>query len=378
MILTISNYLNARSGSPSVNAPTYAYKSPGDTISVDQVVAGDLVSGGTVWYHNADDNCYYWSGGIDTVEFVIDNSAIADLGDDAVMQILTEARNYFWNKFSSGLAGIGIYNNDGYILSFQFEQGCLPDNPPEGTVSFKGFSIPVSVKDAVIGAFTQPYPGTDTPRRISGSISAETQFLIGTCGIKVKSTIKGNNTAYILTNYHVAASRPLILKQYAYPYPNSDDIPCVMPAWSYAATAANEIGTLSQGLFNEWHDIAIVQLNSTNSVVNNTFNEVTVLESLDIFNKTSYQGKAVTMYGSMSRDQTSTIKSVSAAQNFRYNGITFKKSDLIQTGQMSQPGDSGAPVLLDGKLIGIILGDDTESTYILPIQRILNYFNLSL
>jgi hypothetical protein len=369
MILTISNYLNARSGSPSVNAPTYAYKSPGDTISVDQVVAGDLVSGGTVWYHNADDNCYYWSGGIDTVEFVIDNSAIADLGDDAVMQILTEARNYFWNKFSSGLAGIGIYNNDGYILSFQFEQGCLPDNPPEGTVSFK---------DAVIGAFTQPYPGTDTPRRISGSISAETQFLIGTCGIKVKSTIKGNNTAYILTNYHVAASRPLILKQYAYPYPNSDDIPCVMPAWSYAATAANEIGTLSQGLFNEWHDIAIVQLNSTNSVVNNTFNEVTVLESLDIFNKTSYQGKAVTMYGSMSRDQTSTIKSVSAAQNFRYNGITFKKSDLIQTGQMSQPGDSGAPVLLDGKLIGIILGDDTESTYILPIQRILNYFNLSL
>ena len=58
------NYLNVRSGLPSVSAPNNTFLSPGDTIEVDgQLYKGDSYNGVDSWMKDAAGN-FYWSGGV--------------------------------------------------------------------------------------------------------------------------------------------------------------------------------------------------------------------------------------------------------------------------------------------------------------------------
>jgi subtilisin family serine protease len=62
METTAITNLNARIGSPSVNAPCYSFLKPGDHIEYKSVVRGDPYEGNDLWLKGPDGN-YYWSGG---------------------------------------------------------------------------------------------------------------------------------------------------------------------------------------------------------------------------------------------------------------------------------------------------------------------------
>jgi predicted transcriptional regulator len=54
-------------------------------------------------------------------------------------------------------------------------------------------------------------------------------------------------------------------------------------------------------------------------------------------------------------------------------------NDIIEASIFSQKGDSGAPVFNDAlKIIGIILGGTSTTTYILPINKLLSSFQCNL
>lgn len=63
MKLTVNKYLNARIGEATTNAACQLYKSPGDTIDVEDVLVGTEIDGNNIWYKNKEDGCFYWSGG---------------------------------------------------------------------------------------------------------------------------------------------------------------------------------------------------------------------------------------------------------------------------------------------------------------------------
>jgi subtilisin family serine protease len=66
MKATVNSYLNARVGSPSVNAPCYSFVKPGDQVEYSDTVNGDSYEGNTLWLQGKDD-IYYWSGGVELV-----------------------------------------------------------------------------------------------------------------------------------------------------------------------------------------------------------------------------------------------------------------------------------------------------------------------
>jgi hypothetical protein len=375
MILTINNYLNARSGAATVNSPVYKIKEPGSTIDADKALIGDLFNDSRIWLHNAKDDCYYWSGGIATNEFAIPGNDINLLKEDQPMQVLSEAKTYYWQKYADkGLNGISIERDDnGYKMSFRFKSIDDLSKIPGVEITFRGFTIPSVVIQGTKGKFSMPRSNF-----VSDSLSAVQQNEAGTAGIKVNGTRPNDKRTYLLANYHVAAFSLLKKKQYTFPYPNSEEIDCVMPSWSKVQSLNNKIGTLSKGLFNDWHDIALVLLDNPDSVSNTTLDGTPISQSLDIFNNADYKNKTVTLYGAVSGVNDATIFSVNAAQNFEYLKTDFKKDNLIQMTRISEEGDSGGPVLLDGKLVGLLMGFDDDYSYVLPIQRILNFFHLSL
>ena len=61
------------------------------------------------------------------------------------------------------------------------------------------------------------------------------------------------------------------------------------------------------------------------------------------------------------------------------SGQRVKFKDLIVIDPISQPGDSGAPVLTaDNKLVGMIYAGGSAGAIAIPIQQILNEFKVKL
>ncbi len=66
MKVTVTKYLNVRTGRPSLNAPCYQYLAPGSELVVDgNFYPGDPYDGIDLWMKDNAGN-YYWSGGIET------------------------------------------------------------------------------------------------------------------------------------------------------------------------------------------------------------------------------------------------------------------------------------------------------------------------
>jgi hypothetical protein len=84
------------------------------------------------------------------------------------------------------------------------------------------------------------------------------------------------------------------------------------------------------------------------------------------------------MYGAMSGVVPGQITSLDANKDFTSDDGLINNSmlELLQLSKVSKDGDSGSPVLMDGKLIGIIVGSDPENSYAIPIANILFYGNL--
>lgn len=370
MKILVSKYLNARIGSASVNASIRTYKSPGDFIDIDSVVVGDDIEGNVIWYHNSEDLCYYWSGGIDETEFAIKNASFVSDGKKAML-VMAEAKDYFWRKYRDimpELTGMTIENNGDFLLVFQFLK--MQDATIPAILYFKGFTITTKRVTASNSEFHFT---------LGSSISRNGLREWGSSGIKLRGTMTGNEGNYLLTNYHVAAADFLKKDIFTYSYGEDDDFRfCNMPAWFSNPKKENEIGWLYSGLFNDWHDVALIYLNSDEDMTNETFDGTVINDHIDIFNDPDYVRKNVVLYGAKSGRKSGHILSVNASQRFKQGTKSYYKENLIQITNTSNPGDSGCPVLYNQQLIGLLVGSDTLSSYVLPIQRILNNFYLKL
>jgi hypothetical protein len=303
MKVTVNKYLNARIGEASTNAACNFYHSPGDTIEIDDVLVGTEIDGNSIWYHCADDGCYYWSGGIQEVNFEMQESIFFP-GKEQLRNVLYNGLKRYYLTFYKAkypdLTGLYIGNKktgndlvDGDYLVFQFlakkEDASLSANEkiPQ-FVLFKGLKLYTDIKEAPKAKFNWAYPGVAGPRRVGGTISAFKQTAAGTISF-VGESLKLPVKKYAITNYHVIAEHLIREKKTTYDNPQSLII-AVMPAWSYSNDERNIKGKFVKGLFNQFHDTALIELNSPDLVINRLSDDTFIQGSIDIFRHKNVRG----------------------------------------------------------------------------------------
>ncbi len=390
MKLTVNKYLNARIGEASTEAACQFYRSPGDSIEVTAVLVGTRLDGNSIWYKNKADDCFYWSGGVEEIDFNYDALNPDLLNEKDRMALLAEAKDYYWEYYSARLANLsGIRIGDKYIdanatahddtLVFQVIEKIadVPGNELIPTVlHYRGFAIMTDVVQADIADAQLARPGDSLSR-----INSLNDW--GSVGVKVFRTEDDETDHFLLTNYHVACNDLLRQNKFSYNLFTDGDIDHrqILVAQNFS-DLKNEtaIGGMSEGVLNVLYDVSLSLLNSDDLATNTVSPQVSIKTPLDIFNDKTFKDAAVKMYGARSGEQSSTVVSVNSSQVFKYNNGAIRKKiiNLIELERCSNPGDSGSPVLIGNAIIGILVGADNKSTYIIPIKRILDFLNIKI
>jgi hypothetical protein len=385
MKLTINTYLNARIGKASVAAPCEFYQSPGNIITIDDILIGDELDGNSIWYHCSDDGCFYWSGGVAETEFEM--IKMKDFkGDKAIL--LNEAIQYNWPGWKKTIAGLTGVNtgrklkddmvvND-YAIVFQVVQkkkltpGAASAAPTQ--VNYRGINIETDVIQASVAQLQTIHPG-DSVSRINEVDES------GTVALKVFRTEEKRAVHYLLTNYHVAGFDLLRNDQFRYRFPPSIPNRQVMvPAQHNDPANTHFIGAFFEGRLSPFFDIALILLNDENDA-SNRVDGFTIKEFIDVHaeDATDITGRSVTLYGAVNGKKISPVASIHSHQLFAYNGGNIiELLELIQIDRFSEPGDSGSPIVLNGKIIGILVGADDQFSYAIPIKRVLDFYKLKI
>ena len=384
MKVTVNKYLNARIGNPSTTAACNFFQTPGNTIVIDKVVTGEELDGNSVWYHCEEDGCFYWSGGIEEVAFQL--MPLDQFGGDK-NGILAEAIKYLWNDWKRDIEGFnGAFTGDKItggnatgskaivfqvLVKSQDTQSIKNLIPAE--IFFKGFAIKTDVIQTTYATFEAACPG-DSISRIH-EIDEN-----GTVSLKVYRGRKEGDDYYLLTNYHVACfdllrSNKLIFS----PGENVINRQVMVPRQAVDPANTEFIGALSEGRLSANYDIALILLNDKDEAAN-TVDGFTIREYIDVYDgPDNYTGQNATLYGATSGRRTKPIISIHSHQVFTYAGANkIELVKLLQMERFSDAGDSGSPVLLGRKIIGIHVGSDDKFSYAIPIKRILNFFKLKI
>lgn len=122
---------------------------------------------------------------------------------------------------------------------------------------------------------------------------------------------------------------------------------------------------IEKAVYNEKNDFCLVRLSGNdllNRIDDNYFSDFYRFSELQ-----NLERKTLTMCGAKSGKQEAVVTDISGSIKFNSSPVTFQ--NLIITGKMSLPGDSGAPVIDEhNNLVGIVIGGDKETrTYILPV-----------
>jgi hypothetical protein len=384
MKVTVNTYLNARIGKASVAAPCNFYQSPGNTITIDYMLVGDELDGNSIWYHCSDDGCFYWSGGIKETEFEI--TKVKDFSGDKEV-VLNEAIQYYWSTWKKTIEGFSGANTgqklkDGMVaedhaIVFQVVKKEKSEPVVKGMVpsrvNYRGVCIETDVVQASIAQFQSIHPG-DSVSRIRELNES------GTIALKVFRREDGRIMHYLLTNYHVAAFDLLRNDQFRYRFPPPiTNRQIMVPAQKVNPANEDFIGAFYEGRLSPFFDIALILLNDENEA-SNEIDGFTIREFMDVHGDTgSLAGRSVTLYGAVSGKKVSPVVSVHSHQVFGYaGGNTMELLELIQVKRFSVSGDSGSPVIMNGKIIGIHVGADDHFSYAIPIKRVLDFYKLKI
>lgn len=371
MNITVNKYLNARVGKPSTSAPCPMYQEPGKILEIDQIVMGDTLDGNSIWYHCKQDSYYYWSGGIEEFDFSMEN---IELGDDQSKILLGEAIKYYWDIWRKTIPGFtGVYPGEKNQLVFQIRPEHIEDNKVPGKIKYRGLIAETETMQADYAKFELICPGN--------SVSRITEIVeCGTVGLKVIRKEKDDTFDYLLTNYHVAAFDLVLNRQFSYRFPpDITNRQIMVPAQKFASPGQKFIGALYEGRLSPFFDVALIKLND-GGFASNKVDAFIITDFIDVIkNPSLHIGKNATLYGGVSGERIGKIKSVHSSQIFVYAGNNqIELVELIQIEKFSQGGDSGSPVVLDKKIIGIHVGADDQFSYSIPIKRILDFFNLKI
>lgn len=134
-------------------------------------------------------------------------------------------------------------------------------------------------------------------------------------------------------------------------------------------------GFLEQAIFGDL-DAAISRIDDTN-LINNSIKNIGINNGIIILSDSNYNlpVKISTNRGIL----FSTVRRFGVALPTQYYNVYATLTDLICLDRVATGGDSGAVcVTNNSKLVGIVVGSDQMFTYLIPVWKILNYFNATL
>ena len=218
------------------------------------------------------------------------------------------------------------------------------------------------------------------PKRPGCSISRIGNNNTGTLGLKVFK----NGEPYLLSCYHILCAPELSDGQFIFSAVSSiGDTTIISPGQTDSGRSL-KVGKVTQGVLNGEMDCAIAIISDP----------VYVIEDLCGINKIPSSpinvgpDHAAKHYPVQSVGRTSgvikgAIQDANTTCDINYwicgRWEERKISGLISSDQATQGGDSGAPVVdEEGKVIGIIIASSRNYSYIIPIQRILARFLITL
>lgn len=389
MKVTANSYLNARTNQASTKMPNPFFVQPGDIIEIDDVLCGEEIEGNCIWYHGTDGN-FYWSGGVENTNFLLEKKTFDSLGSNDQMNFIASLKNDMLNQWQNRPDiigyGAGRKNNatGGAACLVVYVDVKLAANDPKSAVppsiQYKGYNIPTDVV-AIKRFETHQYNPNNkansftlkaeqgTPIYCGGKISPVGSAVYGTRTLKVLY----NNETCLLTCFHVML--PGEVKDEQRLFFNGE-----LPRNGVFPNGRDTLKVV-RGVYDEKFDFSLLKIDDV--LLKNVYWQLPVpLHESPIrdFYKPDeiIQGMQVTCFGATSGPQTGVIESVRVDADIVMNEVKRHYKDIIITDKISEPGDSGAPVVgPDNRLIGYIVGgtdpsvpDSEAKSVVIPWHRI--------
>jgi hypothetical protein len=380
MKVTVNKYLNARVGEASTNASCQFYRSPGDTIEIDNVLIGTEIDGNSIWYKCNEDGCYYWSGGIEEIAFELSTLKISKLLLIAVLKDLQKRKYVEFLNSIEGFTGCGIgyknYNKYGelVIAFFVKQKGGNVDITRQVPkfIIYKGFRIMTDVVEMKSGVLQYvpnppllvPDPDKHIPGAIGGKIyQSGFPGFFGTASLKVLK----DQRPMLLGCCHVMAFEK---------FRNTLTVTRISGAEGYTLdifdTLTGRVRKLKvlEGVFDGSIDYALAELPNNDFITNHVNGKLIEKFATEGDIELLWLDK-VQAVGRVSRLQEGIILHTSSQITFSNanEAITFK--NIIITEKLSTGGDSGAPVVKNNIFIGYVFGgDDQKFSYIIPFYKL--------
>jgi S1-C subfamily serine protease len=377
MFVTVNCYLNQRIGAPDTASIIAGYLVPGSKVEIKKIVAGTEIESNNIWYQT--DEGYYWSGGFAETEFEFSQTKIDSFPPFDQLEILGSAKNYFFDKISKsveGFSGLSVSNKLDkpksasafhFIVQVNAGSAALALSPYPDGLKYRGINIPVNF---IASSHTHA-------SFLGDKIKREELNDWGTCGFFAKSV--NSPDCYLVTNYHVLCGDFIEKKIFSITPENALNKKVVY--------GAEETGVLAYAKLDFFNDIALVKTTSAKSNNDNKINKIGqitgILPLMDIKKALSINDNPVVkLYGAASQGvMRGEIVSCSSSQPIFYLDGLFRQPiyDLIQATKLSTKGDSGSAVVNGAnELVGILVADDDQSSYIIPIERILSNFKIMM
>lgn len=379
--------MNARTGAPKLSASCTYYHVPGDKLEVTGVVVGDEIEGNSIWYRDSGQN-YFWSGGFDEKEFVIDSAAFKQMDFNGQISAGLSIIKLMLSVFQENIAdfrgaSVSLKRKSNTRLNYH----CIALYVKKKSDSF-AYQIPPYVDMLGLRVETDVIvSGLPTPSFIGQLINREGLTDLGSAGFIYRTTVAD----YLLTNFHVVCPDYLTTAVPDISIPKNVQL----PADTNVCMSGDIVGQLTCANLNNSADLAIIELSDQGGFDNTLPNAVVLpigspsnsndIVSEIIIDKNNYIDKFVYMYGARSQTTSSGRITGWGPVPIRYfnDGSTLNMQGIIITERISIKGDSGS-IVYDGanKIVGILIGDNNETngadgtaSYIIPYSVVFQTLN---
>jgi hypothetical protein len=385
MKLTLSYPLYRRKDASNNIAPV-GFLMDGSILEISDVVIGKSIDGNSIWY-KADDGLYYWSGGINEVEFRSSATNFTSLSLELQFSLISQALKYYYSKYNLegyGITGCSIslkhkdaenryLDHYAIVIHVAFKSDNAVKKIPS-EINYKGFNIPT---DVIEGNYVVAC--SLGKNAISRNEDAHPFGSPGFIAIR-------NNEKYLVTNYHVLCDD--LLKQGHFNITEAftflDNCDVVMP--SRGNQESMIIGLLTDACLDFHLDAALVKLDS--DLLTNEIESIGKISGIRIFKPPSdtsvIPSIRIQLFGARSQKKiTGSMKALKTIQPIRYNHNIMQQMEDLYMAEMEEAvleGDSGSAILdEDRALIGILVGKEFSGRkiFILPVEHILKNFRLN-
>jgi hypothetical protein len=376
MKLLVLQHVNKRAGKPGTTGQMAGFLSPNDTVEVEDVVYGDVVDGNYLWY-KCKDGFYYCSGAFFNINFQLNNRRLGDFSAGQQMDILQmvfqEAASILKKDVKDYVGcGIGNKNFDNAqelsLLVYVKEKVDIAELNvkvlPE--IYYRGIRILTDVME--VGTFhhnaviSKRNLENSIPPPIGGGIKPHGKPGVGTRSLYVFKKNEDTIEHFLLTCYHVLLDDLFPLATYE-------------GKWRHALFPVrdeqneDDIYPVAKGEYSGTYDYAAVAISSSD-VSENKVGDIVINDHVPFIELAALKDATVMAVGYISGLNEGKVLSV-------LNKVVVGKHDqefnnVIITDKISEPGDSGAPVVdkKSKRLIGFIIGGNNQKSVVLPFYNL--------